>query len=183
VAVFGLAEVKYGFDVIEIKGAEVAAQMEDGAANETAAEGEMQRTELGHGDLQAEAGRGDELRIERVDLMVPVIFFGLGEVGGLSEEGFEVGIVSGGEGREGFQAEAVAREGGIEVRGVVAPEDVLGGGPGADFGAGAGEEGADEVVGGDGAHGCDTGEASATEEAEEDSFGLIAAGVAEGNGV
>ncbi len=54
-AFFRLAEVEDGFDVGEIDGVQITAQLENGAADEAATEGEMQSGELGQGDLETEA--------------------------------------------------------------------------------------------------------------------------------
>ncbi len=104
---------------------------------------------------------------------MPVIFFGLREIGRLGEQGFQVGIVRFDESGESFQAETVAGEGGVEVGGVIAPLDILSRGPRTDFLTCAGEERADEAIRGDGAHAGETGETRSTDEAEENGFGLI----------
>lgn len=170
----GIAEAEDGFDVGVFDGVEIAANGLDSMPDDTAAEGEMEGSNFIDGGLQAEWSGGEDVGVKRVDFARPIVFFGLSERGGLGEEEFEVAIVGFGEGREGFETQAVASEGGVKIGGVFAPFDVLRGGKSADFGAGAMEQRADEMrLGRDGAHGGEASEAAATEKAEENGFGLI----------
>ena len=55
-------------------------------------------------------GMISELGVKRRCLLVPIVFFHLGQIGGLSEQGFQIGVIKMGQGGERFAAQAVAGE-------------------------------------------------------------------------
>lgn len=148
----------------------------------------------GSADGSAAAADGlaweQEMREDAVELALPVELFVAGDLREVAEGVVERGV-EGAKAGEEVVAEAVAGEGGVLVRGVFAPELVEGAEVGFDFGAGGGEEWAEDLFCGlagnvDAEDGVDAAEAfgpGATEELHEDGFGLVVQGVGGEDGV
>jgi hypothetical protein len=152
-------------------GAQVATQLTNGVPNQAAAEGQMQCRNMGYFKSQAELGAPYYLRVKGLGLRIPIVFFGLRQIGGLREGSFEVRVIAGGKHGQGFEAQPVAVESG----------DAFGSGPSPDFVTAASQKRTDQPSGRNRAHASQAGEACAAEQAKEHGFGLIGARVAEGD--
>jgi len=174
-------EFEDGGDVAEVAGLVAVSGEEDGVADEAAGGGEGEGGEGGGGNEDGAAAAGEVEAGEAVDLGLPIRFFGEGEVGGVGEGFGEGGVPLAGELGEQLVADAVAGEIKGGVGGVFAPGDCAVAEEANDLGAFDLDERADDAAARDGADGGESGGAAAAEEAEEDRFGLVGAGVAEGD--
>ncbi len=177
----GGTEASDGLDVEEIKAPEVAANEFEGAAEEAALGGEVEIEQCGGLEqdgfaVVVQVGCG-----QAVEFGGPVVFFSAGPFGGSGEGGRE-GRVQSGEHRHHFVADSVAQEGGVGVRGVLAPGRTQFAEPGAHGGAGDVEEGTDDTGGGFGKDRGEAGGPGTPEESGEDGFCLVVESVAGGNG-
>jgi hypothetical protein len=169
--------------VREIDGAETAFGPLNGVADQAAADGKRKRKkraaihDYGAG-VMAEAGGGEAAELES-----PVLFFGAGEVRGVSEGGDDGGVPFPGELGQELVANAIAVEAGVGVGGVGAPGD-------ASFakvlfyvGPVRIQEGADNAGRGNGMDGSESGGSGTSEKAEENGFGLVGPGMGERDAV
>lgn len=118
-----------------------------------------------------------------IELGFPPGLFGQGPIGGTGQGLGQGGVPVASELGEELVADTVTGEGGVAVGGVFTPGEGALAEPGFDFGAVEGEEGADQAVGGNGPDTGQPGGSGAAKKAEEHGFGLVGAGVAEGDAV
>src|SRR5579883_3537756 len=118
-------------------------------------------------------------RVNSLNFFIPILFFTLQKLRSTRQNGFEVGIELAGERGQDNIPDPVAGEARVGVGGVLAPAEPVGPGPLPDFVAAEREQRAHKSFGRDRADGGEPRGTGASQEAMEDGFGLVAAGVAE----
>lgn len=178
-----VAEGEEGFEVVEVEAAQVAPDLFEPGAQNTALEGEGELGEAGASeDAAAGGGMGEAGEGGGGEGTKPIFF--LGDDGGQAGEGsIDFGVELLTDLREEMVAEPVAAVMGLLVRGVFPPGDLAGLEPVAEGGAGHREERAEDLALRVIENAGETAGTGTTEQAEENGFGLVFEGVAGENGV
>ena len=166
-----------------VDAAKVAFGAQDGGAKEAANERARLASQGVDVEDQAEGMGRDERGKAAADFRLPVFLVVAVERASVDEDAAESGVPFALDLGEEMVADAVAVEGGVEVGSVLAPGEAAGGEPGEQLFAIDVEEGADDAVGGDWTDAGKPGGSGASQESEQDRFGLVGTGVAEGNAV
>ena len=166
-----------------VDAAKVAFGAQDGGAKEASNERARLASQGVDVEDAAEGMGRDECRKAAADFRLPVFLLVAVERASVDEDAAESGVPFALDLGEEMVADAVAVEGGVEVGSVLAPGEAAGGEPGEQLFAIDVEERADDAVGGDWTDAGKPGGSGASQESEQDGFGLVGTGVAEGNAV